>query len=360
MSRRRRAERRVTPPDPRFNNVELARFINRLMLKGKKSTAQRVAYNAFTIIQSESNREPLEVFQQALRNATPAVEVRPKRVGGATIQVPTELRTERSEALAMRWLIRGARSRKGMPMRRGLGAGVDGRLARRRFGSTPKGGIAPYGRGQPCLCSLSPVVPAARLPRMAGPGSDDDRLLSTSVPIEMDNSYPIEKIRNIGFIAHIDAGKTTVTEQVLYATGRIHRAGGVDDGTTAMDWMPQERERGITITAAATTAQWQDCRINIIDTPGHVDFTAEVERSLRVLDGGVVVLDAVAGVQSQSETVWRQADTYSVPRICFVNKMDRVGASYERTLDSVRRRLNGNPGSHPVAHGGGSGFLRHH
>ena len=159
----------------------------------------------------------------------------------------------------------------------------------------------------------------------------------------MQNAFPIDKIRNIGFIAHIDAGKTTVTEQVLYATGRIHRAGGVDDGTTAMDWMPQERERGITITAAATTAQWQDCRINIIDTPGHVDFTAEVERSLRVLDGGVVVLDAVAGVQSQSETVWRQADTYSVPRICFVNKMDRVGASYERTLDSVRRRLKGNP-----------------
>ena len=163
------------------------------------------------------------------------------------------------------------------------------------------------------------------------------------VPNEMQKTFPIEKIRNIGFIAHIDAGKTTVTEQVLYATGRIHRVGGVDDGTTAMDWMPQERERGITITAAATTAQWQDCRINIIDTPGHVDFTAEVERSLRVLDGGVVVLDAVAGVQSQSETVWRQADTYNVPRICFVNKMDRVGASYERTLDSVRRRLKANP-----------------
>ncbi len=159
----------------------------------------------------------------------------------------------------------------------------------------------------------------------------------------MQNTFPIDKIRNIGFIAHIDAGKTTVTEQVLFATGRIHRVGGVDDGTTTMDWMPQERERGITITAAATTAQWQDFRINIIDTPGHVDFTAEVERSLRVLDGGVVVLDAVAGVQSQSETVWRQADTYSVPRICFVNKMDRVGASYERTLDSVRRRLNANP-----------------
>ena len=159
----------------------------------------------------------------------------------------------------------------------------------------------------------------------------------------MEATFPIESIRNIGFIAHIDAGKTTVTEQVLFATGRIHRAGGVDDGNTAMDWMPQEKERGITITAAATTTYWKDHRINVIDTPGHVDFTAEVERSLRVLDGGIVVLDAVAGVQSQSETVWRQADTYEVPRICFVNKMDRTGASYERTIESIRRRLNGNP-----------------
>ncbi len=159
----------------------------------------------------------------------------------------------------------------------------------------------------------------------------------------MNKNSHLTKIRNIGFIAHIDAGKTTVTERVLYITGRIHRAGEVDEGTTIMDWMPQERERGITITAAATSTSWRDHQINIIDTPGHVDFTAEVERSLRVLDGGVVVLDAVAGVQSQSETVWRQADTYNVPRICFVNKMDRVGASYERTIESIRRRLKGNP-----------------
>ena len=159
----------------------------------------------------------------------------------------------------------------------------------------------------------------------------------------MDTAGPIDKIRNIGFIAHIDAGKTTVTERVLFLTGVIHRMGGVDEGTTTMDWMPQEKERGITITSAAITSTWKDHRVNIIDTPGHVDFTAEVERSLRVLDGGVVVLDAVAGVQSQSETVWRQADTYNVPRICFVNKMDRVGASYERTIESIRRRLKGNP-----------------
>jgi elongation factor G len=159
----------------------------------------------------------------------------------------------------------------------------------------------------------------------------------------MQQRFPTEDIRNIGFIAHIDAGKTTVTERVLYLTGRTYKVGGVDEGTAVMDWMPQERERGITITAAATTCYWNDYRVNIIDTPGHVDFTAEVERSLRVLDGGVVVLDAVAGVQPQSETVWRQADRYHVPRICFVNKMDRTGASFDRVIDTIRHRLKGNP-----------------
>ncbi len=158
----------------------------------------------------------------------------------------------------------------------------------------------------------------------------------------MSDKSPIDKIRNIGFIAHIDAGKTTVTERVLFLAGRIHRVGDVDEGTTVMDWMPQEKERGITITSAATTCFWNDHRINIIDTPGHVDFTAEVERSLRVLDGGIVVLDAVAGVQPQSETVWRQADKYNVPRICFVNKMDRLGASFERTIGTIRHRLKAN------------------
>ena len=158
----------------------------------------------------------------------------------------------------------------------------------------------------------------------------------------MSDKSPIDKIRNIGFIAHIDAGKTTVTERVLYLAGRIHRVGDVDEGTTVMDWMPQEKERGITITSAATTCFWDDHRINIIDTPGHVDFTAEVERSLRVLDGGIVVLDAVAGVQPQSETVWRQADKYNVPRICFVNKMDRLGASFDRTIGTIRHRLKAN------------------
>ena len=157
------------------------------------------------------------------------------------------------------------------------------------------------------------------------------------------NNGLLENTRNIGFIAHIDAGKTTVTERVLYFAGRIYKIGGVDEGTTAMDWMAQERERGITITSAATTCTWKQYTINIIDTPGHVDFTAEVERSLRILDGGVVVFDAVAGVQPQSETVWRQADHYHVPRICFINKMDRVGANFFRATDSIARRLNANP-----------------
>lgn len=150
-------------------------------------------------------------------------------------------------------------------------------------------------------------------------------------------------VRNIGIIAHIDAGKTTTTERILYYTGRIHRMGEVHEGTATMDHMEQEQERGITITSAATTTYWLDHQINIIDTPGHIDFTAEVQRSLRVLDGGVVVFDAVAGVEPQSETVWRQADEYNVPRICFVNKMDRVGADFVRTIRMIRDRLNGNP-----------------
>ncbi|MDT8305875.1 MAG: elongation factor G [Anaerolineae bacterium] len=156
-------------------------------------------------------------------------------------------------------------------------------------------------------------------------------------------ALPLEKVRNIGIIAHIDAGKTTTTERILYYTGRIHRMGEVHDGAATMDHMVQEQERGITITAAATTSYWMDHQINIIDTPGHIDFTAEVQRSLRVLDGGVVVFDAVAGVEPQSETVWRQADQYGVPRICFVNKMDRVGANYQRTIDMIRDRLKANP-----------------
>ncbi len=161
--------------------------------------------------------------------------------------------------------------------------------------------------------------------------------------ITKDRNVALDKIRNVGIIAHIDSGKTTTTERILFYTGRSYKIGDIDDGDTQMDWMPQERERGITIVSAATTTFWGDVRINIIDTPGHVDFTAEVERSLRVLDGGVIVFDAEEGVQSQSETVWRQADKYKVPRICFINKMDKLGANFEGTTAEIEDRLGANP-----------------
>jgi elongation factor G len=156
-------------------------------------------------------------------------------------------------------------------------------------------------------------------------------------------TFPLERTRNIGIMAHIDAGKTTTTERILYYTGKTHKIGEVDEGSTEMDWMEQEKERGITITAAATTCSWNDHRINIIDTPGHVDFTVEVERSLRVLDGAVAVFDAVAGVEPQSETVWRQADKYHVPRLAFINKMDRTGADFDRAVAMIAERLGANP-----------------
>jgi len=160
---------------------------------------------------------------------------------------------------------------------------------------------------------------------------------------EMERQYPLDRMRNIGIMAHIDAGKTTTTERILYYTGRSYKIGEVDEGTATMDWMVQEQERGITITSAATTCFWRDCRINVIDTPGHVDFTVEVERSLRVLDGAVAILDAVAGVEPQTETVWRQADKYRVPRIVYVNKMDRTGADFYRGLEMIRARLGATP-----------------
>ena len=155
-------------------------------------------------------------------------------------------------------------------------------------------------------------------------------------------SHPLERVRNIGIMAHIDAGKTTTTERILYYTGKSYKIGEVHEGAATMDWMAQEQERGITITSAATTCQWRDHNINIIDTPGHVDFTVEVERSLRVLDGAVAVFDGVAGVEPQTETVWRQANKYGVPRMCFINKMDRLGADFFFCLDTIKERLGAN------------------
>jgi len=170
-------------------------------------------------------------------------------------------------------------------------------------------------------------------------------------------TVPLDKIRNIGIIAHIDAGKTTTTERILFYTGKTYKIGDIDEGNTQMDWMEQEKERGITIVSAATTTFWKEHRINIIDTPGHVDFTAEVERSLRVLDGGITVLDAEEGVQSQSETVWRQADKYKVPRICFVNKMDKLGADFLATVKSIEVRLGANPAIMVIPIGSESSYV---
>jgi len=172
----------------------------------------------------------------------------------------------------------------------------------------------------------------------------------------MTREYPLVRYRNIGIIAHIDAGKTTTTERILFYTGKTYRIGSVDDGTTVTDWMAQERERGITIVSAAITTMWRGYQINVIDTPGHIDFTAEVQRSLRVLDGGVVVFDGTQGVEPQSETVWRQADRYKVPRICFINKMDRVGASYEDSIESIISRLGANPVAMQIPIGEEAGF----
>ncbi|MGH8917224.1 MAG: GTP-binding protein, partial [Actinomycetes bacterium] len=168
--------------------------------------------------------------------------------------------------------------------------------------------------------------------------------------------FPLARTRNIGIMAHIDAGKTTTTERILYYTGKNYKIGEVHEGAATMDWMPQEQERGITITSAATTCEWDGYRINIIDTPGHVDFTVEVERSLRVLDGAVALFDAVAGVEPQSETVWRQANKYHVPRVCFVNKMDRIGADFDRTVAMIKDRLDAVPAVVQIQVGAESGF----
>ena len=165
----------------------------------------------------------------------------------------------------------------------------------------------------------------------------------------MPRTFPLEKTRNIGIMAHIDAGKTTTTERILYYTGRTHKMGEVHEGAAVMDWMEQEQERGITITSAATACDWEGHRINIIDTPGHVDFTVEVERSLRVLDGAVAVFDAVAGVEPQSETVWRQADKYRVPRFAYINKMDRTGADFFNAVETMKDRLGAQPAADPAA-----------
>ena len=288
---------------------------------------------------------PLKLFKKAVENAKPLLEVKSRRVGGANYQVPVEVNADRRTSLAIRWLITYARGRaeKGMvdKLTNELLDAANSAAQRSR-------------RKKMCTAWRKPT----RLSRIIG-GKKEQRDLAEIAeaimrPATSQNgvqkrekavprTVPLERCRNIGIMAHIDAGKTTTTERILFYTGRTHRIGEVHEGTATMDWMEQEQERGITITSAATTCTWRDIRINIIDTPGHVDFTAEVERSLRVLDGAVAVFDAVHGVQPQSEKVWRQADKYGVPRICFINKIDKMGADFEHAVDTIRKRLNAKP-----------------
>ena len=317
MSRRRKAEKRDILPDPKFNDRVLSRFINIVMNDGKKSTAEKIVYSALDIASSKLKvKNPIDLFKSALNNVKPGIEVRSRRVGGATYQVPVEVRNERAQALAIRWIVDSSRKRNEKSM-------VD-RLAQEFVDANESKGASVKKR-KILIKWLKQI----------------EHLLITGG--NMTRTTNLNDYRNIGIMAHIDAGKTTTTERILYYTGVSHKIGEVHDGAATMDWMEQEQERGITITSAATTCFWKDKRINIIDTPGHVDFTIEVERSLRVLDGSVCVFDSVAGVEPQSETVWRQADKYGVPRMCFVNKMDRVGADFYRCVDMIVDRLGANP-----------------
>src|SRR5262247_385211 len=321
--RRAGAAKREVLPDPKYGSRLVAKFVNIMMIRGKKSTAERIMYDALLSVEDRSKQDALKMFKSAIDNVKPAVEVKSRRVGGSTYQVPVEVRPDRRTSLAMRWVIGAARRRAERSMAEKLAAELldaannRGTAVKKREDTHKMGAI------------LAPLF-ACTQQKAEGP--------------DVERQYPLEKTRNIGIMAHIDAGKTTTTERVLYYTGRSYKIGEVHEGTATMDWMVQEQERGITITSAATTCFWKDCRINIIDTPGHVDFTMEVERSLRVLDGALAILDAVSGVEPQTETVWRQADKYRVPRIVYVNKMDRVGADYFRCLTMLKERL----GAHPV------------
>ncbi len=277
---------------------------------------------------TKTGRPPVEVLEQAVKTVTPVLEVRGRRVGGANYQVPVEVPQRRARTLAVRWLVTYARERREKGMSTKLANEISTRSTSRAARSSARTTSTGWRR---------PTRPSRTT---AGRRGRRNQTLSTKTT---ETSVALDRVRNIGIMAHIDAGKTTTTERILYYTGRTHKMGEVHEGAATMDWMAQEQERGITITSAATTAFWRDHRINIIDTPGHVDFTVEVERSLRVLDGAVAVFDAVAGVQPQSETVWRQADKYKVPRIAFINKMDRTGANFFASVQSMRDRLGANP-----------------
>ena len=336
MSRRRRAEKREIIPDAKYGDLVLAKFMNSLMYDGKKSAAEGIIYGAFDTIQPKTKQDPLSVFHEALRNVSPALEVTlaPRRwrdLSGAGRSAHRSLPRARDP------LDDHGRARPQRADNDGPTVGrAHGCREQSRHGGQEARRHAQDGGSQPRVLSL-PLVTRSR---------------TQSCPAQLRST----RYRNIGIAAHIDAGKTTTTERILYYTGKFHKIGEVHDGAATMDFMEQEQERGITITSAATTCFWKDHRINIIDTPGHVDFTIEVERSMRVLDGAVAVFDAVAGVEPQSETVWRQADKYHVPRICFVNKMDRTGADFDALRAHDDRPSRHAPDGHQLPIGSEADF----
>src|SRR5437763_5581603 len=348
MSRRKRVHKKEERVDSRYGSPAVARLITTVMKRGKKSLAERIVYTAIEKSREGSDSvDPLEVLNKALENVRPRLEVKSRRVGGATYQVPLEVPPARQVSLAMRWIVQYADTRKGIRWRR----------RSRPKSKTQLPAKATQSRNAKTHTKWRKRI--ARLPISVGnfmPATLEKKKSTSAGPNSPDRKFPLERTRNIGIAAHIDAGKTTITERVLFYTGMIHKMGEVHEGTTVTDWMEQERERGITITSAATTCSWAQRkedgvykifegikqRINIIDTPGHVDFTAEVERSLRVLDGAIAVFDGVAGVQPQSETVWRQATKYNVPKLAFINKMDRVGADFAMSVASIHKKLDAN------------------
>ena len=323
------------------------------MLDGKKGIAQKIVYGAFEQVNTETGKDALEVFQSAMNNVMPTLEVKAKRVGGATYQVPLEVKPDRREALGLRWITQSSRNR-------GEKTQIE-RLAKELIdASNNTGGAVKKKEEVHRMAEANKAFASFRFNQEEAMGEARE--------------YPLERTRNIGIMAHIDAGKTTTTERILYYTGVNHKIGETHEGSATMDWMEQEKERGITITSAATmdwmeqekergititsaatTCHWTpqkehkpipgapEYRINIIDTPGHVDFTVEVERSLRVLDGAVGVFCAKGGVEPQSENVWRQADTYGVPRMAYINKMDILGANFYGAVDQIKTRLKKNP-----------------
>ena len=379
MPRKGPAPRRELMPDPIYRSVVVTQLVNKVLLRG-----QALDRGAHRLRRARGDRpqdqgDPVAVLKRAVENVRPQLEVKSRRVGGATYQVPVEVRPRRATTLAIRWIVgllppapgeddgraprrRAARCQQRHRRRRSSAGKTSRRWrSRTRLLRTTAGSSGPKRDDQDMMIravtqetasngadrDVTPSGPPRPAPPDRAPSIGYARS-TAAVPTrppnttprtghEMAREFPLEKTRNIGIMAHIDAGKTTTTERILYYTGRTYKIGEVHEGAAVMDHMVQEQERGITITSAATTAQWRDCQINIIDTPGHVDFTVEVERSLRVLDGAVAVFDAVAGVEPQTETVWRQANKYNVPRICFVNKMDRVGADFERCVEMIAR-----------------------